>query len=78
MAVLKPVKVKDPLTGEEVEELHPIETCAECGREIDNTIEGFFGHAEVPVLVLCQECYQEKVGSEQWEADRVKIKGEWL
>ncbi len=78
MAELKLVKVKDPITGEEVEDLHPIETCAECGRDIDNAVEGFYGHGEIPKLILCQECYREKVGSGQWEVARVNVKGEWL
>ena len=78
MAVLKAVKVIDPGTGAEVEELHPIEICDECSRVIDNALEGFFGHAKVPVLVLCQECYQKKAFSASWEADRVKVKGKWL
>jgi hypothetical protein len=78
MANLKFVKVNDPLTGEEVEELHPIEICAECSREIDNAIEGFYGHGGIPKLILCQDCYPEKVGSGQWEATRVNVQGEWF
>ena len=75
---LKAVKVLDPLTGEEVPELRPFVTCAECGRELDNTLEGFYGHTAVPDLALCQGCYQKKAGTPDWEPTRVKVKKKWL
>lgn len=51
------VKVKDPLTGEEVEEEHIFLLCEKCSRKIDTLVEGFFGHSQVVELVLCRSCY---------------------
>ncbi len=74
MPVFKPVT--DPLTGRE--ELHPFEKCAECGRQVDNAIEGYYGHKGIPGLILCQEDYQKKVATRVFEPTRVKVKGKWL
>ena len=71
-----------PVINEETkaEELHPFETCSECGRDIDNAREGFYGHKEIPGLVLCEPCYKAKVTSADWAPDgsQVKVKGKWL
>ena len=50
MSLLKPVKVKHPIIGEEIEEVHIFEICSECGREIDNSIEGYYGHHLFPEI----------------------------
>ena len=70
-AYVKKVKVKD-ITGAEVEEDHIFYKCDKCGREIDNMCEGFFGHKDIPDLVLCEECYKEIVKAKKWEVTHLK------
>ena len=77
MSLLKEVTMKN-LLGEEVVEVHPFETCSECKREIDNGLEGFYGNALIPELVLCQQCYEKITQAGNWEAERVRIKGKWV
>ena len=77
MSLLKEVTVKN-LLGEEVVEVHPFETCSECKLEIDNGLEGFFGHSKFPQLIFCQKCYENLVAAKCWEAERVKIRKVWM
>ena len=76
MSTLKPVT--NPDTNQEEE--HPFETCSECGQDIDNTKEGFYGHKNLKGLVLCESCYKDKVKNGEWYPDgsQVKVKGKWL
>jgi len=68
---IKKVKVKD-ITGEEIEEEHLFYKCDKCGREIDNMHEGFFGHKDIPNLVLCERCYKEIVKGGKWDKTHLK------
>jgi len=68
---IKKVKIKDEL-GKEIEEDHLCFKCDKCGREIDNMKEGFFGHAKIPNLVLCEECYKEIVKAKKWNMTHLK------
>ena len=76
MRTLKKVLVKDAL-GEREEE-HIFEICSECFREIDNSLEGFYGHSKKEGLILCQQCYEKLIREGSWETERVKVKGKWL
>ena len=53
------------------EEEHLFETCGRCGSEIDNSLDGFYGHKNHPGLVLCAHCYQELVSGGKWKADKI-------
>jgi len=68
---IKTVTVKDAL-GNEIEEDHICYKCDKCGEEIDNMNEGFFGHRNVPNLVLCEKCYKEIVASGNWNETYLK------
>lgn len=55
------VKVTDPITGEEVIEIHIFEVCAGCSGEIDTNLEGRFIHLG---LIYHEACYQKLVAGE--------------
>ena len=64
------------ITGDPEE--HPFETCSECDRDIDNAIEGYYGHLKIKDLILCSECYQDKVTKKVFLVDKVKVKAKWI
>ena len=70
-AYIKKVKIKDEL-GTEIKEDHLCFKCDKCGREIDNMKEGYFGHAKIPNLVLCEKCYLEIVKGGMWNETHLK------
>jgi len=65
--------IENPLTRRP--EQHPIETCAECGRDIDNALEGYYGHRGIKGLVLCAEDYGKKAADGTFTATGVTVRG---
>ena len=77
MGKWKVVEIEDPVTGVKSKEWHLFEQCSECDRDIDTTVEGHYGHAKIPSLVLCGGCYRIILAREYWKYNRVKIKEKW-
>jgi len=55
----KKVSIKNVITGKEEKVEHIFLRCTKTGREIDTMTESFWGHSEIPDLVLCEEAYIE-------------------